>query len=214
MSRKRPTDLELMLYADGELNGEEAARVSAYLAQDPQARAVVDGVHEVGEVVRTFVEVEADLVEDSSPAFHQLWDRVQRSIQANGAAAARPEAPAAAAAPERARGERRGAWAAMRRWFEDHRGYVLTGAVSAGVVAALMLAVGPRTRVVERHVVGGGVVGTPAALRVKSEPPEVEDLEVYEGSGTILTIEPDADDDSAAAVIWISNDQDDQEEPI
>ena len=118
MSRKRPTDLELMLYADGELSGEEASRVSAYLAQDPQARAVVDGVHEVGEVVRTFVEVEADLVEDSSPAFHQLWDRVQRSIQANGAPTARPEPPAAAAvavAPVRVRGERRGAWAAMRR---------------------------------------------------------------------------------------------------
>ena len=71
-----------------------------------------------------------------------------------------------------------------------------------------MLAIGPRERVIERTTVkaGGAVVtGAPAALR--SEPPEVEELEVYEGSGTVLTIEPDDDDDSAAAVIWISNDE-------
>jgi hypothetical protein len=43
-------------------------------------------------------------------------------------------------------------------------------------------------------------------VSLRSEPPEVEELEVYEGSGTVLTIEPDDDDDSAAAVIWISND--------
>jgi hypothetical protein len=47
-----------------------------------------------------------------------------------------------------------------------------------------------------------------------SQPPEVEDLEVYGGSGTILTIEADKDDDSAATVIWISNDDDKQEAPL
>jgi len=34
----RPTDLELMLYADGELEGERLAAIEAHLAQDEAAR--------------------------------------------------------------------------------------------------------------------------------------------------------------------------------
>ena len=68
-----------------------------------------------------------------------------------------------------------------------------------------MLALSPRERVVERVRSGGVVTSAPAVLR--SQPPEVEDLEVYAGSGTILTIEPEGADDSAATVIWISDDK-------
>jgi hypothetical protein len=108
-----------------------------------------------------------------------------------------------------------GLLAKIRGWFGEHRGHVVTGVVTAGAVAALMFAIGPRERVTERTTVrGGGIgVGTPAAL--ESQPPEVEDLEVYEGSGTILTIEPEGDDDSGAAVIWISNEEEENtEDPI
>jgi len=49
-------------------------------------------------------------------------------------------------------------------------------------------------------------------IQAVSQPPEVEDLEVYDGSGTILTIAPDGPDDSAAAVIWMSDDRDDNRE--
>jgi anti-sigma factor RsiW len=211
VSTKRPTDMDLMMYADGELDGDAARAVAAWLGQDADARAVVESLRQVGEAVRTYVEIETDAAEVEVPAFAQLWDRIERRVHANGhAEPARPEpvkAPAPRKAPRR-EPQRAGMWASIRRWFEDHRGHVLSGAVSAGAVAALMLAVGPRERVIEHQttVRSGGVVsgGTPAVLR--SEPPEVEELEVYEGSGTVLTIEPDDEDDSAAAVIWISND--------
>lgn len=220
VATKRPTDMELMMYADGELDAAEARSVAAWIAQDAEARAIVESMRQVGEAVRTYVEIETDEAEVEVPAFAQLWDRIERRVHANGhaepARAADVAPPAPAAAHRKARAEesrtrrepeRAGMWATVRRWFEEHRGHVLSGAVSAGAVAALMLAVGPRERVIERQTVKSPVIvgsGTPVALQ--SEPPEVEELEVYEGSGTVLTMEPDDDDDSAAAVIWISND--------
>src|SRR5690606_7438729 len=194
-----------MLYVDGELGGEDARRVAAHLEVDADSRAKVESLRQVGDSVRTYLELEADQAENDIPAFAGMWDRIERRIHANGAAE-----PAAAPAPVRAPAgggsDEGGLWAAVRRWFEGHRGYILTGAVSAGAVAALMLALGPRERVIERQVVGGGVTrGTPAALQ--SQPPQVEDLDVYQGSGTILTIEAEGEDDSAAAVIWISDDE-------
>jgi len=167
---------------------------------------------QVGDMVRAYRELDAGQAGSDSPAFAGMWDRIERRIHANGAAE-----PAAAPAPVRAPAgggsDEGGLWAAVRRWFEGHRGYILTGAVSAGAVAALMLALGPRERVIERQVVGGGVTrGTPAALQ--SQPPQVEDLDVYQGSGTILTIEAEGEDDSAAAVIWISDDEESMEDPI
>ena len=208
VSTKRPTDMDLMMYADGELEGDEARAVATWLAKDEEARAKVESLRQVGEAVRTYVEIEADRAEVDVPAFAQLWDRIERRVHANGHATP-DRAPAAPRARRKPAAESTGLWAAIRGWFENHRGHVLSGAVSAGAVAAVMLAIGPRERVIERTTEvrsTGGVVGggTPAALR--SEPPEVEELEVYEGSGTVLTIEPDDDDDSAAAVIWISND--------
>ena len=206
-STKRPSDLELMMYADGELGADEARAVAAWLAKDEDARVKVESLRQVGEAVRTFVEIEADEAEVEVPAFAQLWDRIERRVHANGHTEKAAE-PARPRAPRRRAVEKSGGmWASIRSWFENHRGHVLSGAVSAGAVAAVMLAVGARERVVERTVYKPSpVVGGAAPAALRSEPPEVEELEVYEGSGTVLTIEPDDDDDSAAAVIWISND--------
>lgn len=220
VSSKRPTDMELMMYADGELDGEEARAVAAWLAKDEEARRKVESLRQVGEAVRTYVEIESDRAEVEVPAFAKLWDRIERRVHANGhaePAAADAADPAPRRAPRKRAAESTGLWASIRGWFENHRGHVLSGAVSAGAVAALMLAVGPRERVIERTTVKEPAplsVGT-AAASLRSEPPEVEELEVYEGSGTVLTIEPDDDDDSAAAVIWISNeDAENVEGPI
>ena len=225
-----PSDLDLMLYADGELGPDESRAVAAWLEGSAEARAKLEGLRQVGGTVRTYLELETDRIEDEVPAFAGLWDRIERRIHANGvdapeataAAAAEPARPAARAAdrtraPGRTEAADEGLWASVRRWFEGHRGHFVTGAISAGAVAALMLALGPRdTVVVERPVVGGAGGGVtraiPAAL--ESQPPEVEDLEVHSGSGTILTIEPEGEDDSAAAVIWISSDDDSMEDPI
>lgn len=213
-ARKTFTDVELMLYADGELAPDRAREVAEWIAADGDARLKLESMRQVGEAVRTYTELETDQAEVELPAFSELWQRIERRVQANGHAPSRAELPAPAA-PVRARrptsDDRSGLWAGIRRWFEDHRGHVLTGAISAGAACAVMLALGPRDKVVERVRESGGVtVGTPAALR--SQPPEVEDLEVYGGSGTILTIEADKDDDSAATVIWLSND--DEEAPL
>ena len=142
-----------------------------------------------------------------------MWQTIERRIHANGVSEGAGEARPAAdtdtgAGARRAAPERAGLWATLRGWLGGHRGYLVTGLVSAGAVAALMLVVRPHDRVIERVVRQGGAITqpTPAALKLKSEPPEVEDLEVYDGSGTILTIAPEGDDDSAATVIWISND--------
>jgi len=205
-SKKGVSDMELMLYADGELSTDESRRVAARLAEDPDARLKLESLRQVGEAVRTYTELETDRAEAELPAFADMWQRIERRIQANGRAPAPDEA---APTPMRSKAAAAGWWAGIRRWLEDHRGHVLTGAFSAGVACALMLALGPRVRVVERVRDGAPVVGTPAVLR---SPPEVEDLEVYEGSSTILTIEPEGSDDSAAAVIWISDDREAKKE--
>jgi anti-sigma factor RsiW len=210
--KKTYNDVELMLYADGELPEAEAREVSAWLAENADARLKLESLRQVGEAVRTFTELETDRAEVEVPAFADMWQRIERRVHANGRA--EPAEEAAEGAPENGSRARRvrdtlrppvaGWWAATRRWFEDHRGHVLTGAISAGVACALMLALGRET-IIEVPIDDSRA--KPPPVKFVAQPPEVEDLEVYEGSGTILTIEPEGDDDSAAAVIWISSDQ-------
>jgi hypothetical protein len=90
-----------------------------------------------------------------------------------------------------------GMWARITTWFDRYRGHVLTGAVTAGAVAALALVLraggGPidlRSR--------GAIDVQPAALR---SPPEIESLDTPGGSGTIINIE---DEDGHTAVIWVT----------
>lgn len=211
-SQEAPTDLELMLYADGELPPDEARSVAAWVASHPEARAKVDAVRQVGEVVRTYIELETDAAE---PRLDDAWSAIARRIRSNGHSAAEEEEPPVTRRHPTLSRPQPGVWAKIRGWFGEHRGHVVTGMVTAGAVAALMFFIGPRERLTERTTVRGGTVsgGTPAAL--ESQPPEVEDMEVFEGSGTILTIEPEGDDDSGAAVIWISNDEEENtEDPI
>ena len=212
-SPQPPTDLELMLYADGELAPDEARSVAAWIASNPDAQAKVDAVRQVGEAVRTWVELEADAAE---PRLDDAWSVIARRIRSNGHSADEAEeVPTTRRQPKTSRPETPGVWAKIRGWFGEHRGHLVTGMVTAGAVAAVMFFIGPRERVTEHTTVRGVTVGpgTPAALQ--SQPPEVEDLEVYDGSGTILTIEPEGDDDSGAAVIWISNDEEENtEDPI
>jgi hypothetical protein len=207
-SKKKFGDAELMLYADGEMTPEEAKGVAAWLAEDADARLKLESLRQVGEAVRTYAELETDRAEVEVPAFADMWSRIERRIHANGTTE-RATQPATSAPARNRPGALASRWAAVRRWFEDHRGHVLTGAVSAGAACALMLALGQNDQVTG----GGGLAGRdpvvrPTQAKLLSQPPEVEDLEVYEGSGTILTIEPEGDDESGAAVIWISSDKD------
>ncbi len=204
-TKKKFGDAELMLYADGEMTPDEAKGVAAWLAEDADARLKLESLRQVGEAVRTYAELETDRAEVEVPAFADMWSRIERRIHANGITE-RATQPATSAPARKRPGALASRWAAVRSWFEDHRGHVLTGAISAGVACALMLALGQNDQV-GGQTVAEYPVPRPTQVKLLSQPPEVEDLEVYEGSGTILTIEPEGDDESGAAVIWISSDK-------
>ena len=212
---KPPTDLELMLYADGELGADESRAVEAFLVDHPDARRKVDSLDQMGEMLRTYAELETDEAERAVPAFAGLWDRVEGRIHANGSgrtAGAEVEAAAIKAKPTTL-----GVWASLRRWLGEHRGHMVTGLVGAGAACALMLALGPRQTIVQQRTVqvAGETPASSMPVVLQSEPPEIEDLEVYDGSGTILTMEAEGDDETSAAVIWISNDdEENMEDPI
>jgi anti-sigma factor RsiW len=219
----RPTDLELMMLADGELPAERAREVQAAIAADPLLKARLDGVGALGDGLRDHLARETERAEADLPEFADLWAGIERGIQGEAPVAA-PEAPVVPARRPRATpAADAGAWAAIRGWFEGARGHVLTGLVSAGAVAGLMLWLRPLrivepaapTRVDGPPVVATMVAGTPCGdATAAPAPPEVESFEVFEGSGAVFTLPGDGEDDSAATVIWISKDQDTVEGPI
>jgi hypothetical protein len=166
-----PSDAELMEHADGEReDGELAER----LARDPAARAKVTAVHELGELVRGHLELAADEVHDAR--FAAMWRRIDDQIAA-----------------------RRGAWARVMAWFDRYRSHVITGAVSAGAVAALALVLRPSAP-------DGGMFGRPGdAIDVRPvalrQAPEIDALDTPGGTGTVINLD---DEDGHTAVIWVS----------
>jgi anti-sigma factor RsiW len=184
----RLPDPDLMQLADGELDGDDARRAAAEVAAQPEAQARLDAVHELGELVRGHLELAAD---DADDRLAGLWRAVEDRLDGEPAPARRDPGPA-----------RPGVWARLAGWLDGHRGSVLTGLVSAGAVAAIMLWLRPaHDRVITRtvsipapptHVV-------PASLGRQS--PQVESLDTPGGTGTVFTFE---DDDGGTAVILVT----------
>lgn len=178
-------DLELMQMFDGETAGDEAAL-------DADQRAKLAALEQVGDAVRTHLELAADAAE---PKLDAMWATIERRIHANGKAPAEPaKAPAKASQP---------GW--FSRWLENWRSNLMTGALAAAAAAVLVIALRPprtEVRTVEVTPPVEPVKDPPTAL-VKSEPPVVEDLEVVGGSGTILTI-PGEEGENPTTVIWVN----------
>ena len=172
-------DIELMQHADGELDDRHAADVDARLERDPDARMKADSLGQMGELVRSHLELAADDVPERS--FDAIWRKVDRSISASGVT------------PE----DDRGVWGRVTGWLDRHRGHVITGAVSAGAVAALALLL-RTTDDGTRAPARGAIDVQPAALRVA---PEIESLDTPDGEGTVLNLE---DEDGHTTVIWVS----------
>jgi anti-sigma factor RsiW len=167
------SDLELMEHADGET---EDADLVARLERDPDARAKVESIQEIGELVRGHLELSADAVHDAK--FAAMWRRIDDQL----------EAPAA------------GLWSRVMRWFDRYRGHVITGAVSAGAVAALALILRPSMP--DPGVQGRGGVAIdvrPVALRAT---PEIDALDTPGGTGTVINL--DDDEDGHTTVIWVT----------
>src|ERR1700690_2893446 len=110
----KPRDSELMQAADRERSD------VAVPAGDAQAK--VDAIAELGELVRGHVELSADAVPEAK--FAAMWRRIDEQT----------------AAPVV---ESRGLLARLAAWFDRYRGHIITGAVSAGAVAAIAIMMRP-----------------------------------------------------------------------
>ncbi len=220
-AEKNPSDVEIMMFLDGELKGTEAQAVERWLASNDEAERKSSSIKQMGEMLRTSVELDADAAEARLAG---LWSGIEASMQAshaNGVANAKAAQTSASktvpSAAARAEARATEALVAKTSWFSGWLGHVATGSLVAGAVAILMFVTRPE-RVVEKTTVirqnGAAAVSMPVAL--ESQEPEVEELEVYEGSGIIMTIPGDTQEagDGSSAVIWISNDTDVVEDPI
>jgi hypothetical protein len=164
-------DIELMEHADGERDHAERVR-------DPVARAKVEAIGELGELVRGHLELSADAV--PAARFEQIWDKVDKERVA------------------RARGRSTGFWLAITSWFERYRGHVVTGVVSAGAVAALALVL--RNPSGEPTTKSSGQ-STGNLINVSYRPTEIESLDTPGGDSTVFNLE---DEDGPATVIWVT----------
>ena len=203
---KRVTAIDLLADLDGELAEDEAREVVAALGEDDALKAKAESLGQLGEVVQTYAELEAD---DATPALDGLWERIDRRVHANGEAD-EPAAPAARPAP------RSGWWTRFGEWLDEVRGYVLTGSVAAGAAAALVLLLqsGGAGQTPKRLAERAPLAPMPTRpVALESQPPEVEELEVYGGSGSVLTI-PEKEGKGGTAVIWLSRDENYVEGPI
>jgi len=184
-------DLELMAQVDGEADDlpgaaahaagaaddgdDNEGAAEASLGRDPDARLKVAAIREVGELVRGHLELSADAVHDAK--FAAMWRRIDDQL----------EAPAA------------GVWARLTRWFDRYRGHVITGAVSAGAVAALALILRPGTPDAGMPGRSGAAIDVrPVALRAT---PEIDSLDTPGGSSTVINLD---DEDGHTTVIWVT----------
>lgn len=155
---RRVSDIELMEHADGEASD---AEIVARVEREPDARAKVEAVRELGHLVRGRLELAADDVHDAK--FAAMWRRIDEQI----------------AAPSLS------LWARVTGWFERHRGHVVTGVVSAGAVAALALILRPSADGVQ--VLRPGTIDVrPVAMR---SAPEIDALDTPGGSSTVINLD-------------------------
>jgi hypothetical protein len=191
------TDPDLMMLADGELDAAEASALER--AAGANGSLKVAAVREVGDLVRGHLELAAD---DADERLNGLWNLVERRLDNDKDEVAATKTEATPASP--------GFWSRVVKWFDGHRAHLLTGALSAGAVAALafVLREDPRVEVrfVDRPVVADKTPDAGAnPMVLVATPPEVESLEVNGGTGTVFTIEND-DGETETAVIWVTPD--------
>jgi len=201
-------DIDLMQYADGELDPAERAELDAELERDPVAATKVRALVESTELVRSHLELAADDVE---PRLSRMWAEIEKGIARDAPPVAVTSRPPPQVSP--------GMWARITRWVDTYRGHVLTGALSAGAVAAIALVLRPSAGPDDRRPVvaeGSGSIPTVRTQPVPPMPPiadpmiltgspaEVESLEVLGGTGTVFTIE--GEDGEQTTVIWVTPD--------
>lgn len=175
-------DSDIMALADGELDERGVREVEEHIARDQTARRKLEAVNELGELVRGHLELSADAVPRKK--FDALWREIDKSLERESETPARRQ--------DRPAGFLR----RVGRWFDQHRSHIITGAVSAGAVAALAL-------VLRSPSDGGlGTKGGPIDVApVVHRPTEIESLDTPGGTGTVFKLE---DEDGDTTVIWVT----------
>jgi hypothetical protein len=170
-------DAELMQRVDGELDE---------VSLDGDARAKAEAIGELGELVRGHVELAADAV--PAARFDAMWKEIDKSID-NRERASKSQPVAAPT----------GFWRRLGRWFDQYRGHLITGVVSAGAVAALALVLR-----------GDGDSGDPSKPRAGApatimpavyRPTEIQSLDTPGGTSAVWDLK---DEDGSTTVIWVT----------
>ena len=177
-------DADLMQHADGEVESDE-------LVRDPAARAKVDAIGELGEVVRGHLELHADRVPDRR--FDAMWREIEKAIERDAATAPKTTNEPTMVGSSRGKS----VWRRLSRWLEQYRGHIITGVVSAGAVAALALVLRGQSQP-GTSPGGSNVIPAQAA---KYRPTEIEELDTPGGTGTVFNVK---DDDGSTTVIWVT----------
>ena len=189
----RDHDIDLMQHADGELDDRT---VEDRLGGDADARAKVQALGEIGELVRGHLELAGDAI--PARRFDAMWTEIDKQLDLAKA----PE-PAPATRPSTSVETRPGAWGKVTRWLDKKLGYVITGVVSAGAVAAIALVARPSGTNTTTTIFDPS---PGPAIPVAHHPAaQIEDLETPGGTGTVLRIQG-SDDDGDATVIWVTPD--------
>src|SRR5258706_13382455 len=124
-------DIDYMEHADGEQPIDDSDL-------DAAGRAKVESVRELGELVRGRLERAADDVPDKR--FAAMWREVDKGIERE-----------LSQTPARASASGGGAWRRVMRFFDRFRGHIITGAVTAGAVAALAIVLRPSSGAKTEH---------------------------------------------------------------
>ena len=140
------------------------------LELDEAGRAKVAAVKELGEVVRGHLELTADAV--PAAKFDAMWKQIDQALDT----------------------QRAGVWAKIARWFDQYRGHLITGMVSAGAVAALALVLRPTPSTPSDKA---PVEIMPAAYR----PTEIESLDTPGGTSTVFHLKGE---EGTTTVIWVT----------
>lgn len=184
---KSSHDIDLMALADGEAYEGADQRELEELMRDPLARGKIEAVGELGELVRGHLELSADALPQKR--LDALWREIDKGIDRERESVSEP---AAQRAPAPAGVLRR-----IGRWFDQYRSHIITGAVSAGAVAALALVLRPG----DDGQIGGSRRDAIDTAPVVHRPAEIEALDTPGGTGTVFNLE---DEDGSTTVIWVT----------
>jgi anti-sigma factor RsiW len=194
-----PTDLELMLYADGELDGERLAEVEAHVTGDRTARRKLLGLGMAAVMVR-------ERALQASPIADGLADSIMAAIEAEPAPSAAAEKPAEKSADVVALPRR------SRPSNDNARGYLLL-AVAAMAAAAGLLFWGRTAAPPTGGVVAGRDVPTALTVQAPPEPEgdvrhgvEVASVDFGAHTGAVFYVPSGLTASSTTTVVWLSDD--------